>query len=87
MKRLILLIGGLALLQACASTPPPPNEPYTYNGALSELHRQGNPSTRPTQPVYSQDQETPDRLVSRVCTSTPIFDTWGRFVRYHVECY
>lgn len=89
MKRLVLLtmiyfaVG--AFTQGC-STNPKIYKPYTYNGALSELHRQGNPNTRPAVPASSGDLYTPDRYASRVCVSRPIFNNYGEFVRYHVEC-
>lgn len=82
MRTLILIT---VILTGCAATQKT-YHPYTYNGALSELHRNGNPDTRPVVPAYSSDLETPNRLVSRTCTSTPIFNIYGQFVRYHVEC-
>ena len=84
--KLLIVLGILAhFLTGCAS-PAPVHPPYTYNGALSELHRAGNPNTRPAVPAYSDDLRTPNRVTSRVCSSMPIFNSYGEFVRYSVRC-
>lgn len=85
MMRYVCLLFLTLLTVGCGSAQKV-HEPYTYNGALSELHRNGNAGTRPTAPVYSGDLHTPVRYKARVCSSTPIFNIYGQFVRYHVEC-
>ena len=82
----LLILVGLIAATGCSSTPKV-EKPYDYNGALSELHRQGNPNTRPAVPHYSDDLSTPEKYASRVCVSKPLYDYYGRFIRYTVVCY
>lgn len=82
MKVLILFTALIFINVGCSSTPV--HKPYNYGYALSELHRAGNPNSPPTQAVgqgYSSHV-----MASQTCTSYPIFNFYGEFVRYHVEC-
>jgi hypothetical protein len=75
MRTLTALLAAL-ILSGCASTPRPPN---TYGGALPELYRAGTPTTEPYPAYYHR--------VSHSCTSTPIYDQFGYYVRTDVRCW
>ena len=87
MKNLIIIVTLSTMAIGC-TTQSKIQPPYDYNGALSELHRAGNADTRPGIPgAASTDMNTPERLTSRTCTSTPIYNIYGQFVRYSVNCF
>lgn len=82
MKVLFLFTALIFINVGCSTAPP--HKPYNYGYALSELHRAGNPNSPPTQAVgqgYGSHV-----MASQTCTSYPIFNFYGEFVRYHVEC-
>ena len=82
MKVLILFTALIFINVGCSTNKV--HKPYNYGYALSELHRGGNPGSPPTQAVgqgYSSHI-----MASQTCTSYPIFNFYGEFVRYHVEC-
>lgn len=74
MKNLMLVL-TLALI-GC-STPQKPT--LTYQGALPELYRAGTPSVEPY-PNYMH-------RISHSCTSMPIYDLDGYYVRTDVRCW
>jgi hypothetical protein len=71
--KLLLLVS--MFLIGCQTYQP---RPHTYGGALREVNRGGLPE---------QYQPSNYDLVSHVCTSTPIFDLQGNFVRKDVRCW
>ena len=79
MKTLIFCLLGIFLF-GCMGCATPPPKPYTYNGALSELYRNGVPDTRTNKGM------APQQLTGQTCTSAPIFSYYGEFIRYDVRC-
>ena len=71
--KLFLLIS--LVLVGCSSTPKAP----TYDGALAEVLRAGVPQTEIYPDYYSR--------VSHTCTSTPIYDIDGYYVRHDIRCH
>lgn len=74
MKKLIFII-TLSLI-GCAT---PKKEIINYEGALPELYRAGTPSIEPY-PNYTH-------RISHTCTSSPIYDLYGYYVRTDVRCW
>ena len=72
MKTIYLL---LILIVGCSSQPKQPE----YGGAMAEIMRSGVPQMEAYPDYYSQIQHT--------CTSTPIWDMEGQYVRTDVRCY
>lgn len=66
-----------ALLVGCASTPQ--QKINDYGGALPELYRSGTPNVEPMPNYYHR--------ISHTCSSTPIFDIYGYYVRTDVRCW
>ena len=85
MKRLILVL-ILGLTTTACSTPPKPKG-FELPPALSEVYRGG--ALKPLQEADSAVLGMPNQydLVSHVCTSAPIYDMWGRYVRTDVRCW
>jgi hypothetical protein len=76
MKKLIIILIVL-FLAACATTEKPVN---TYQGTLPELYRAGTPNVAEPVPNYYH-------RVSHTCTSTPIYDMDGYYIRTDVRCH
>lgn len=75
MKNLIfILIVSMALI-GCQTQP---KQALDYGGALPELYRADTPQAEPYPNYY--------HAVSHTCTSTPIYDAYGYYVRTDVRC-
>lgn len=75
MKRIFLLILLLTLASACATKP----QVNDYGGSLPEVYRAGTPLVEPYPNYYHR--------ISHTCTSTPIYDLYGYYVRTDVRCW
>lgn len=74
MKLLYLLLTLTLLASGCATKPV-----NDYGGALPEMYRAGTPLVEPYPNYYHR--------VSHTCTSTPIYDSYGYYVRADVRCW
>lgn len=85
MKLLILTLSLFAV--ACSSTPVQPQRGFELPPALSEVYRGGTltPMQQADSPVLGMPNQY-DR-VEHVCTSGPIYDVYGRYVRTDVRCW
>jgi hypothetical protein len=73
MKLISLILISLAI--GCSSKPKVPD----YDGALRELMRNGVPQSEMYPDYYSRTSHT--------CTSTPIYDLEGYYVRHDIRCH
>lgn len=85
MKNIIWFLFPI-LLSACGTKP---KVVHTYNlpPALSEVFRNGELAGLESRDAKTLGMPNPNDLVSHTCTSTPIFDIWGRFIRTDVRCW
>lgn len=84
--KLITILGLSLLLNACA-TKIVQKPGFELPPALSESFRGG--ALKGLEHADSADLGMPSQydLVSHVCTTEPIFDVWGRYVRTDVRCW
>lgn len=85
--RFFLLCMLLVVNAACSSKPPPPQKGFELPIALSEVFRGG--ALKGLQEADSAQLGMPSQydLVEHTCTSGPIYDVWGRYVRTDVRCW
>lgn len=78
-----LLFFAVLALSSCASPKP---RGFELPLAMSELFRNGQ--LKGLEYAESQDlgMINPTALVSRTCTSVPVFDVWNRYVQTEVYC-
>ena len=81
------IIAMFLALSSCASKPPPPQKGFELPIALSEVFRGG--VLKGLQEADSAQLGMPSQydLVEHTCTSGPIYDLWGRYVRTDVRCW
>lgn len=87
MKPLLVLV--LLASTACAHRQPAyePGLNTAYLNYLMQQRTNGTPLTPEQQYEARKIGESAPDLVGHTCTSTPIFDAWGRFVRTSVNCW
>lgn len=75
------------VLSACSSKPVPPPRGFQLPVALSEVFRGG--ALKGLEGAEGSDLGMPSQydLVEHVCTSGPIYDIYGRYVRTDVRCW
>ena len=86
-SRLLIPIVLMLLTTACSTTKIVQKPGFELPPALSESFRGG--ALKGLEQADSADLGIPQQydLVSHTCTSTPIFDIWGRYVRTDVRCW
>lgn len=85
MKRILLISILSLLIQACASQPQP--QVIVPAPALREVFRGGAIQGLEDNSGHFTGMPNSYDLVEHVCTSSPIFDIHGKYVRTAVSCW